>query len=108
MNGGAEQGPADRQPVAGLTDADEAPEPQEDPVTQDGDVWILGEHRLRCGDATDAVAMAGLFTALSLVRSYFVRRLFNRGWSKKPADDGSKQPPPVRQGKAQRQHQDES
>ena len=56
-SGGAEQGPADRQPVAGLTDADEAPEPQEDPVTQEGDVWILGEHRLRCGDATDAVAM---------------------------------------------------
>lgn len=55
-----------------------------------------------------AGAMAVLFTALSLVRSYFVRRLFNRGWSKKPADDGSKQPPPVRQGKAQRQHQDGS
>ena len=49
-----------------------------------------------------------LFTALSLVRSYFVRRLFNRGWSKQPAKQRREQPPPVRQGKAQRQHQDES
>ena len=55
-----------------------------------------------------AGAMAVLFTALSLVRSYFVRRIFNRGWSKKPADDGGEQPPPVRQGQAQRHHQDES
>lgn len=30
------------------------PEPPEDPVTRKGDVWILGRHRLMCGDACDA------------------------------------------------------
>ena len=36
----------------GLTDADEVPEVQETPVTRDGDVWLLGKHRLMCGDST--------------------------------------------------------
>jgi DNA modification methylase len=36
----------------GLTDDDDAPEPQEQVVTVAGDVWVLGEHRLLCGDAT--------------------------------------------------------
>ena len=35
----------------GLTDPDEVPEPPDDPITQLGDVWILGEHRLMCGDS---------------------------------------------------------
>lgn len=33
-------------------EADEAPEPPEDPVTVAGDVWILGKHRVMCGDST--------------------------------------------------------
>jgi DNA modification methylase len=38
----------------GLTDPDEAPEPPETPVSVLGDVWMLGRHRLCCGDSTDA------------------------------------------------------
>ena len=36
----------------GLTDDDAVPEESETAVTMPGDVWILGEHRLLCGDAT--------------------------------------------------------
>jgi ParB-like chromosome segregation protein Spo0J len=43
---------------AGLTDPDEAPEAPADPVSQRGDVWLLGAHRLLCGDATSAEDVA--------------------------------------------------
>lgn len=38
----------------GETDADAVPEPQADVVTQPGDVWVLGAHRLMCGSSTVA------------------------------------------------------
>ena len=41
-------------PAAGLTDEDAVLEPPADPVTKPGDLWLLGEHRLLCGDATVA------------------------------------------------------
>jgi DNA modification methylase len=37
---------------AGLTDDDEIPEAPEEAITKPGDLWVLGEHRLLCGDAT--------------------------------------------------------
>ena len=47
----------EEEPADGLTDEDEVPELEDDPVTVEGDVWILGNHRLMCGDSTkiDAV-----------------------------------------------------
>jgi DNA modification methylase len=39
---------------------DEVPDLTTDPVTQTGDLWILGEHRLLCGDSTDASDIAKL------------------------------------------------
>jgi DNA modification methylase len=36
----------------GLTEDDDAPALPERAITQPGDLWVLGEHRLLCGDAT--------------------------------------------------------
>ncbi len=38
----------------GLTDDDAVPEVAETAISKSGDVWLLGEHRLLCGDATKA------------------------------------------------------
>jgi DNA modification methylase len=35
----------------GLTDPDAIPEPPDEAVTQSGDLWLLGKHRLLCGDS---------------------------------------------------------
>src|SRR5207248_848293 len=36
------------------------PEPPENPVTRPGDLWVLGDHRVICADATDPNAVARL------------------------------------------------
>jgi len=41
----------------GLTDEDEVPEVQDEPVSKLGDVWLLGNHRLMCSDSTNAAAV---------------------------------------------------
>lgn len=35
-----------------LTDPDDVPEPPAEPITKPGDLWLLGRHRLLCGDST--------------------------------------------------------
>lgn len=44
----------------GLTDEDAVPDAPEQPVTVEGDVWILGRHRLMCGDSTSIDAVERL------------------------------------------------
>lgn len=41
----------------GLTDPDDVPAVPSEPVTKPGDLWLLGTHRLLCGDATDPDAV---------------------------------------------------
>jgi len=46
-------------PGEGLTDPDAVPEAVE-PVAKRGDVWVCGDHRVMCGDSTDAEDVARL------------------------------------------------
>ena len=50
----------DPEPEEGLTDEDATPEAPEQPVTVEGDVWVLGNHRLMCGDSTSIDAVERL------------------------------------------------
>jgi len=43
--------------LEGLTDPDEVPEPPDQAVTQTGDLWVLGNHRLLCGDSSEPKAV---------------------------------------------------
>lgn len=44
----------------GQTEDDAVPEVTETPVSRPGDVWVLGSHRVLCGDATDATSYVAL------------------------------------------------
>ena len=48
----------------GLTDPDEVPEAPARAVTVQGDTWILGKHRLRCGDSTSATDVEALLAGV--------------------------------------------
>lgn len=48
------------EPEEGNTDPDDVPEAPEEPITKTGDLWILGNHRLLCGDSTDVLAVERL------------------------------------------------
>ena len=55
-------------PRSGLSDPDDAPAIPEEPTVKYGDLYLLGEHRLLCGDATDGVdvdrLMGGVHAAM--------------------------------------------
>jgi DNA modification methylase len=54
----------EEEPAEGLTDEDDVPELEDDPVTVEGDVWILGNHRLMCGDSTSIDAVETLMQGI--------------------------------------------
>jgi len=60
----------------GLTDPDDAPAVQENPVTVPGDVWVMGKHRLLCGDSTSVDDLAKL-TQGSLVDMWLTDPPYN-------------------------------
>jgi len=46
--------------AGGLTDEDDVPEVPEDPISKVGDIWLLDNHRVMCGDSTNADDVAKL------------------------------------------------
>ncbi len=46
--------------IEGNTDPDDVPEPPAEPVSVLGDVWVMGGHRLMCGDSTSIDDLARL------------------------------------------------
>ena len=53
------------EPEQGNTDPDDVPEAPPEPITKPGDLWILGNHRLLCGDSTDTVALERLMDGVN-------------------------------------------
>ena len=54
------------EPNAGLTDEDAVPNVPEEPKTKLGDIYILGNHRLMCGDSTSIDAVDKLMDGNSV------------------------------------------
>jgi DNA modification methylase len=54
------------EPTEGLTDEDAVPETPEEPITKPGDIWILGKHRLMCGDSTSIDAVDKLMAGATI------------------------------------------
>src|SRR5262249_53338957 len=50
----------DSSSTTGLTDPDEIPEPPDQAITQPGDLWKLGRHRLLCGDSAKSEDLSRL------------------------------------------------
>jgi site-specific DNA-methyltransferase (adenine-specific) len=71
--------------AAGLTDEDAVPEPPEEPVTKLGDVWLLGRHRLMCGDSTSVDDLAKL-TQGTLVDMWLTDPPYNVAYEGKTKD----------------------
>jgi DNA modification methylase len=53
-------------PPAARTDPDAVPEPPVEPVTKPGDVWLLGPHRIICGDCRDHDTVAKVMDSASI------------------------------------------
>jgi DNA modification methylase len=50
----------------GLTDPDDVPAPPDAAITQPGDLWILGNHRLLCGDSSNPANVDRLLGGASI------------------------------------------
>lgn len=52
------------EPTEGLTDEDAVPDVPAVPVTVEGDVWVLGRHRIACGSSTDEHTVAKVLSGV--------------------------------------------
>lgn len=69
----------------GLTDDDAVPEVPAEPVTKLGDVWVLGKHRVMCGDSTSIESLEAL-TQGQLVDMWLTDPPYNVAYEGKTKD----------------------
>ena len=70
----------------GQTEDDTVPDVPEEPVSQPGDLWRLGPHRLICGDATTAESYAQLFPDGERADMVFTDPPYNVNYANSPKD----------------------
>jgi ParB-like chromosome segregation protein Spo0J len=73
-------------PDGAVEGEDEVPEPPAEPVSQSGDLWVLGNHRLLCGDATlatDVERLLGSVKPLLMVTDPPYGVGYDPGWRNK-------------------------
>lgn len=78
-------------PSEGLTDPDDVPEPPVNPIAVEGDVWLLGNHRLACGSSTDADTVAKVLNGVKphlMVTDPPYGVEYDPGWHVKAAAEG--------------------
>jgi DNA modification methylase len=73
------------EPTDGLTDEDAVPDVPAIPVTVEGDVWVLGNHRLMCGDSTSIDSLEKL-TEGNLVDMWLTDPPYNVAYEGKTKD----------------------
>ncbi|GEP60928.1 site-specific DNA-methyltransferase [Reyranella soli] len=78
-------------PRADDTDPDEAPEPPTNPVSRPGDLWICGEHRVLCGDATNSADVKKLLAG-ELADMCFTDPPYGVNYSAKDKQRGKRRP----------------
>ncbi len=72
---------------------DDIPDPPEDPVSRPGDLWVLGKHRLLCGDATvatDVERVLGNVKPLLMVTDPPYGVEYDPGWRNKSGASATK------------------
>jgi len=74
--------------VEGLTDPDEAPAVPDEAVSRSGDLWILGDHRVLCGDATVSTDVENLMGGV-LADMAFTDPPYNVDYGNKPKGKSS-------------------
>ncbi|WP_457650886.1 site-specific DNA-methyltransferase [Profundibacter sp.] len=79
-------GELDGGPEGAIDGEDDVPETPEDPVSQSGDLWILGNHRLLCGNSTvttDVERLLGTVKPLLMVTDPPYGVEYDPGWRNK-------------------------
>ena len=74
-------------------DLDDAPEPPAEPISRPGDLWICGEHRVLCGNATNLADVEKLLAG-ELADMCFTDSPYNVNYSNSTKDKKERQEPP--------------